>query len=89
MYLMDDSGQKSPSKDMEKFFSNFRVCQNQFFYLKTQPIGTWKLQCAQFLWNRFKLFLQFVHWYLGWICPLRNRTIYVQKIKITDYRKLI
>ena len=46
------SGEKSPSKDMEKFFSNFQICHNQFLYLKTQPTGVWKLWC-QFLRNWF------------------------------------
>ena len=45
---------KSPSKDIKKmFFSNFRICHSQFFYLKTQFIQAWKLQCAQFLRNQF------------------------------------
>ena len=42
------SDENSPSKDMKIFFSKFQIC-HQFFYLKTQPIGAWKLQCAQFL----------------------------------------
>ena len=46
-----DSGEKSPSKDMKIFFSSFQICCNQFLYLKTQPIGAWKLQCTQFLQN--------------------------------------
>ena len=47
------SGEKSPSKDVKIFFPNFQICHNQFFYLKTQTIGAWKLQCAQFLRNQF------------------------------------
>ena len=35
--LLGDSGEKSPSKDMEKKISNFQICHNQFLYLKTQP----------------------------------------------------
>ena len=48
-----DSGEKSPSKDMKIFFSSFQICCNQYLYLKTQPIGAWKLQCTQFLQNWF------------------------------------
>ena len=36
---------------MKKKFSNFQICHNHFFSLKTQPIGTWKLQCSQFVRN--------------------------------------
>ena len=44
---------KNPCKDMEKNYSNFQNCHNQFLYLKTQPIWAWKLQCAQFWQNQF------------------------------------
>ena len=46
-------GKKSRSKGMESFFPNFQICHNRFCYLKTQPIGAWKLQFAQSLQNRF------------------------------------
>ena len=66
---------KSQARTRKKSVSNFQICHNQFFYFKTQPTEDWKLQCAQFLWDQFYIFLQFVHWCLGWICPIRNRAI--------------
>ena len=38
---------KTQARIWKIFFSNFQICHNQFFYLKTQPIGAWKLQCTQ------------------------------------------
>ena len=52
-HFFDGSGEKSSSKDMEKNVFSFQICHNQFLYLKTQATGAWKLQCAQFLLNRF------------------------------------
>ena len=43
------SGEKSPSKDMKKFFFQFSNLSQPVFLLETQPIGAWKLQCVQFL----------------------------------------
>ena len=51
---MGGSGEKIPWKDMEKkkipqlsnLFWKFTII--IFFNLKTQPIGAWKAQCAQF-----------------------------------------
>ena len=47
--------EKRPNKDIEKFFSNFQICHNQFFYLKTQHIGAWKLKKKRkkTLWSLF------------------------------------
>ena len=50
------SGEKSPSKEMKKKFPNFQICYNQFSYLKTQPMGAWKLQCAHFCKTGFRYF---------------------------------
>ena len=47
------SVKKAQARIWKKKFSNLQICHNQFFYLKTQPIGAWKLQCAQFSWNQF------------------------------------
>ena len=55
---MGGSGEKNPKQEYDKkIFSNFQICHNQFFYLKTQRTGAWKLQCAQFLRNQFQIFL--------------------------------
>ena len=35
---------KAQATILKKKISNFQICQNQFLYWKTQPIGTWKLQ---------------------------------------------
>ena len=35
---------KAQARILKKKISNFQICQNQFLYWKTQPIGTWKLQ---------------------------------------------
>ena len=45
--------EKAQAKIWKKFSSNFQICHNQFLWLKTQLIGAWKLQCAQFLQNWF------------------------------------
>ena len=44
---------KAQARIWKTFFSNFKICHNQFFCLKTQYIGAWKLQCAQLLRNQF------------------------------------
>ena len=56
-YLIWVSGETSPRKDIENTFSNFQFFYNQFLYFEnpTHCIGAWKLQCAQFLQNRFYL----------------------------------
>ena len=38
---------KAQARIWKIFFSNFQICHNQFFYLKTQPIRAWKLQCTK------------------------------------------
>ena len=45
---------KKPKQGHEKiFFTTFKFVTTSFFNLKTQPIGAWKLQCAQFLRTQF------------------------------------
>ena len=47
---------KKPGQGYEKKNSNFQICQTQFLNLKTQPIGTWKLQCPSCCETSFRHF---------------------------------
>ena len=81
--LLGGSDKKKPKQGYgKKFFPIFRFVTTSFFYLKTQPIGAWKLQCAQFLQNQFLIFLQFVHWYLAWIVQYATELFIPKKSKL-------
>ena len=47
---------KMPRQGYEKKKSNFQICHTQFLNLKTQPIGTWKLQCPGCCETSFRYF---------------------------------
>lgn len=81
---------KAQAKIWTKKISQLSYLSKSVFLLENPtPIGTWELQSTKFLQNWFQIFLQFPHWYLRSIYPIRNRAIYTQNIKNTYQRKLI